>query len=180
MANFFDRLEEKHQAFIRDQQIYFVATAAEEGRVNLSPKGGDSLRILSPNKIAWLNLTGSGNETAAHLLQQNRITMMWCSFDEQPLILRVYGKARSVHPRDEEWSELLALFDETTSARQIFLVDVEQVQTSCGFAVPFYEFTGHRETLTTLWEKRGEEAVEEYWDKRNRSSIDGFETGIFE
>lgn len=178
MASFFESLDEKQKAFIEDQKMYFVASAAEEGRVNLSPKGGDSLRVLSSSKIAWLNLTGSGNETAAHLLKKNRITLMWCSFDKQPLILRVYGTAKAVHPRDEEWNELIHLFEETTGARQVYLVSIDEVQTSCGFGVPYFQFEGHRDTLTTLWKKRGQEAVEAYWEDRNTKSIDGFETGV--
>jgi predicted pyridoxine 5'-phosphate oxidase superfamily flavin-nucleotide-binding protein len=134
MAERFDSLSEKLIEFIGKQHMFFVGTAAAEGTVNVSPKGMDSFRILSPTKAAWLNLTGSGNETAAHILENSRMTIMFCSFDKQPLILRVYGQATTVHPRDEQWAELSAFFPEYTGARQIFSLDIELVQTSCGYA----------------------------------------------
>lgn len=178
MAAFYDQLKESHQQFIEQQHMYFVATAAEQGEVNVSPKGMDSLRVLSPNTLLWLNLTGSGNETAAHIQRVNRITLMWCSFDKAPLILRVYGKARAIDPSDDRWPTLLSHFPVQDGARQIFEVDIHQVQTSCGFAVPFYEFTGDRTQLTDNWVKRGQEALPDYWEKRNSTSIDGFDTGM--
>ncbi|MCB0013125.1 MAG: pyridoxamine 5'-phosphate oxidase family protein, partial [Anaerolineales bacterium] len=146
MAAFYDLIDEKLAAFIAAQPIYFVATAAATGRINLSPKGMDSLRVLGPNRVIWLNVTGSGNETAAHLAQNNRITIMFCSFDKAPLILRLYGTAQTVHQRDDAWSELYAHFPDYLGARNIFDVTVESVQTSCGFAVPFMEFAGERPT----------------------------------
>lgn len=178
MAAFFDALTDKHTAFIKQQHLFFVATAAPTGEVNLSPKGMDSLIVLGPNKLIWLNLTGSGNETAAHIQQLNRMTLMWCSFDKDPLILRVYATAKAIHSNDPDWEAMLSHFPTMNGARQVYEVDIHKVQTSCGFAVPFYDFTGDRTQLVDQWQKRGEDALPEYWQKRNSESIDGFDTGI--
>lgn len=178
MAQQYPALDDRLQAFIEAQHIFFAGTAAREGRVNVSPKGMDSLRVLSPTRVAWLNVTGSGNETAGHLLDSNRMTLMFCSFDKQPMILRLYGSARTLHPRDREWSEYLALFPVLPGARQIFLLDIELVQTSCGFAVPYMEFAGDRDTLRNWAEKRGGEGLESYWAEKNQFTIDGQETRI--
>lgn len=155
-----------------------MGTAAQEGRVNVSPKGMDSLRILSPTRVAWLNVTGSGNETAGHLLDSPRMTLLFCSFDKQPLILRLYGHARTLHPRDAEWPEYLALFPPLPGARQIYLLDIDLVQTSCGFAVPYMQFKGERDTLRNWAQKRGEDGLQEYWTEKNQRTIDGQETRI--
>ena len=178
MAKFFEAIDDKLAAFIAEQKIYFVATAAESGRVNLSPKGMDSLRVLGENRVVWLNLTGSGNETAAHLAQVNRMTVMFCSFERAPMILRLYGTARTLHPRDEDWAELQALFPEFPGARNIFDMKVESVQTSCGFAVPFMEYTGERDALIKYAENKGPAGMEAYWAEKNQVSIDGLPTGL--
>lgn len=180
MAAFFDALEQRHIDFIDQQHMFFVATAAEEGDVNLSPKGMDSLHIVKPSELIWMNYSGSGNETAAHILQKNRMTLMWCSYDKDPLILRVYGSATAIHPDNPRWATLASQFGNHNGARQIFEVSITRVQTSCGFAVPFYEFVGERTQLSDTWEKRGNEGLPEYWVKRNATSIDGFDTGITE
>lgn len=164
--------------FIENQKIFFVGTAAEEGRVNVSPKGTDSFRVLNQNKIAWLNLTGSGNETAAHLLLNDRMTIMFCAFEGKPMILRLYGQAKIYHNRDKEYQDLIGLFPENTGSRQVIEMQVEMVQTSCGFAVPFMDFKKERETLNAWSTKQGIEGVEEYWKNKNTVSIDGFETKI--
>lgn len=179
MAQKYDHLNDKLIDFIGRQHLYFVGTAAAEGFVNVSPKGMDSLRILDPGRVAWLNLTGSGNESAAHVLENPRMTIMFCSFDKQPMILRLYGHARAVHPRDADWPEMLGLFPEHPGARQIFVVDLELVMTSCGYAVPCYELQGERSTLTKWAEKRGPEGIETYWRDKNMKSLDGKDTGIF-
>ena len=178
MASFFDSISDKLAAFIAEQKIYFVATAAQDGRVNLSPKGMDSLRVLDSNRVVWLNLTGSGNETAAHLAKVNRMTVMFCSFDKAPMILRLYGTARTLHPRDLDWGELHALFPDYPAARNIFDMTVESVQTSCGFAVPFMEYRGERPALVKYHEKQGPDGVAQYWAEKNQVSIDGFPTGL--
>lgn len=176
----FTEITEEHRCFIEHQQMYFVATAAPEGRVNVAPKGMDSLRVLGPNRIVWLNLTGAENETAAHLLESRRMTLMWCSFDRQPLILRTYGEVVSIHPRDEDWGALYSLFPTTPGARQILDVHVDMVLTSCGFGVPRFEFLGQRETLNKWAEKKGNEGMKQYWAEANARSLDDKPTGIFE
>lgn len=177
MAKQFTQLNDDHIAFINEQKVFFVGSAGAEGRVNVSPKGMDSLRVLNPNKVIWLNLTGSGNETSAHVRENTRMTIMFCSFDKQPLILRLYGSATAVHPRDRNWSAFYSYFSDNVGARQIFEVDVELVQTSCGFAVPLYEFVAERQTLNNWAEKQGRAGVEEYWRNENRLSIDNKDTG---
>jgi hypothetical protein len=166
------------QDFIQNQKIFFVGTAASEGTVNISPKGTDSFRIISKNKIVWLNLTGSGNETAAHLLKNNRMTIMFCSFEAKPMILRLYGEAKIYHKRDAEFLEYFKLFPKNTGTRQIIAMDIDLAQTSCGFAVPLMDFKAERTTLNAWAEKKGTEGIEEYWKSKNTKSIDGFETRI--
>jgi pyridoxamine 5'-phosphate oxidase-like protein len=178
MAQRFNEIMDRHRAFIEAQQMYFVATAARNGRVNVSPKGLDSLRVLSPTRVVWLNGTGSGNETAAHLLDVPRITLMFCSFAREPLILRLYGQARAVHRGDPEWDSLLALFPPMTGSRNIFVVDVDLVHTSCGYGVPLYEFVGQRELMDSWATKKGPDGLDAYQQEKNRVSIDGLPTGL--
>lgn len=160
--------------------MYLVGTAAEEGRVNVSPKGTDSFRVLDDNKIIWLNLTGSGNETAAHLLKNSRMTIMFCAFEGKPMILRLYGQAEIFHVRDREFQDYITNFPINTGSRQIIVMQVELVQTSCGFAVPFMDFNSERETLNSWSTKQGKEGISQYWGNRNTKSIDGFETNILQ
>ena len=178
MAKQFQQIEDDHRAFIEAQHIFFVASAAPDGRVNLSPKGMDSLRVAGPRRILWRNHTGSGNETAGHLLQSNRITLMWCGFEKRPLILRAYGTARTLHPRDADWSALSAGFADAPGVRQIFDVSVDLVQTSCGYAVPYFDYAGERDTLMRWAETKDAEGLAAYWDEKNRTTIDGAPTGI--
>ncbi|MFT5578216.1 MAG: hypothetical protein ACI9WS_000969 [Paraglaciecola psychrophila] len=178
MSEKFTELNSKHRAFIGAQHMYFVGTAAEQSTVNVSPKGMDSFRIIDDNKIAWLNLTGSGNESAAHVLQSPRMTVMFCSFDRQPLILRLYGEARVVHPRDCDWESLSGLFPAQVGARQIFELQVNMVQTSCGFSIPLYHFEDDRKTLEKWADKKGAQGVSDYWMANNRRSLDDLDTGI--
>ena len=180
MAKKLDGITPELQAFMEKQNIFFVGTAANDGRVNVSPKGTDSFRVLDENKIVWLNLTGSGNETAAHILQNNRMTIMFCAFEGKPLILRLYGKANIYHKRDQEYHQYIALFPENVGSRQIIEVEVDLVQTSCGFAVPFMDFKEERTTLTAWAQKQGEEKIGEYWKNKNTISMDGFETNILD
>ncbi len=176
MARQFDRIEDDHRAFIEAQHIFFVATAAPEGRVNLSPKGMDSLRVLGENRIVWLNLTGSGNETAAHLKRANRMTLMWAGFETRPLILRAYGSARLLHPGDPGWEALPEALTGQIGARQVFDLRVEMVQTSCGYGVPYFDYRGERDALEKWAQARGEEGLRRYWHEENARSIDGFAT----
>ncbi len=180
MSALFDSMLPEHQKFIGEQHVFFVATATAEGRINLSPKGMDSLRILDSNRLIWLNLTGSGNETSAHVQQNPRMTIMFCSFEGKPLILRLYGQAKVYHPRDKEWQEHIGSFKITAGARQIFELDIESVQTSCGFAVPLMEFQGERDTLSKWTAKKDEVGIMEYWEMTNRVSLDGLDTHILE
>lgn len=178
MGKQFPEITDRFSTFIAAQSMYFVATAASDGRVNLSPKGLDSLRVLGPNRVAWLNLTGSGNETSAHLLDNPRMTLMFCSFDREPLILRLYGTAREVQPNDPDWDELYREFPPHVSARQIYDMTVDLVQTSCGFGVPLMSVESERVLLDTWAEKKGPEGVAEYWQQKNLSSIDGMPTKL--
>lgn len=178
MGQLFEALSPRHVTFIEGQKIFFVGTAAAKGSVNLSPKGGDSLRVLDAHTLAWLNLTGSGNESAAQVLQQPRMTVMFCAFEGAPLILRAYGQARVLHRTDPQWPSLLALFPPSVAARQIFLLDIERVQTSCGMSVPLYEYQGDREELANWSARQGLEGIEAYWRKKNQLSLDGLESEI--
>ncbi|WP_368223756.1 pyridoxamine 5'-phosphate oxidase family protein [Aeromonas sp. s4] len=150
MGQLFEALSPRHVTFIEGQKIFFVGTAAAKGSVNLSPKGGDSLRVLDAHTLAWLNLTGSGNESAAQVL----------------------------HRTDPQWPSLLALFPPSVAARQIFLLDIERVQTSCGMSVPLYEYQGDREDLANWSARQGREGIEAYWRKKNQLSLDGLESEI--
>ncbi|QSE97021.1 pyridoxamine 5'-phosphate oxidase family protein [Fulvivirga lutea] len=178
MGKKFNELTSEHKKFIVEQKMFFVGTAAESGRVNISPKGVDSFRVIDSNKVVWLNLTGSGNETAAHLSLNNRMTIMFCAFEGKPLILRLYGQAKIYHPRDKEFEEYISLFDETPGSRQIIVMDVDLVQNSCGFGVPIMEFKEDRSLITDWVIKRGKDGLTEYWKEKNQTSIDGFETHI--
>lgn len=178
MADFYDGITDRLREFIEQQHIFFVGTAARDGRVNVSPKGLDSLRVLGPNRVIWLNLTGSGNETAAHLLDSNRMTLMLCSFDRKPLILRMYGTATEIQPDQPEWPELSAHFPDLPGARQIFDVAIDSVQTSCGYAVPQMTLDNERDLLCTWANKKGDDGIAAYHQEKNLVSIDGLPTGL--
>ncbi|MCF0070056.1 pyridoxamine 5'-phosphate oxidase family protein [Dyadobacter sp. CY261] len=179
MAKQLDHITDDLQAFIQAQKIFFVATAAETGTVNLSPKGMDSFRILGPNRVMWLNVTGSGNETAAHLLHNDRITIMFCAFEGKPLILRLYGHGKTYHSGSAEWSEYYPLFAPLEGARQLIDIQVNLVQSSCGMAVPFMDYNREREDLAIWARKQSPDGIQNYWARKNMVSIDGFDTGIF-
>jgi len=178
VAKQFPDIDDARRKFIEDQHMFFVGTAGVDGRVNISPKGMDSLRVLGPNRIVWLNLTGSGNETAGHLLEVNRMTLMWCSFTIRPLILRVYGIAHTLHTCDDSWAGLAALFPDHRSARQIYDVSIDLVQTSCGYAVPFMEYQSERDTMQKWVDGKSDDDLRHYWVEKNRGTIDGKPTGI--
>ena len=180
MGKKLDFITPELKEFIKKQNIFFVGTAADAGRVNVSPKGTDSFRVLDKNKIIWLNLTGSGNETAAHLIKNDRMTIMFCAFEGKPLILRLYGQAKIYHKRDAEFQKHMSLFAENTGSRQIIEMHVDLVQTSCGFAVPFMDFKEERNTLNTWSSKQGTENIEKYWGNKNTVSIDGYPTKILD
>lgn len=180
MARFYPALDSKHCAFIAAQKLFFTASGTADSRLNLSPKGMDSLRVIDVNCVAYLDLTGSGNETAAHLKHNGRMTMMWCSFDTDPLILRVYGRGRAVRRQDAEWGELHRHFAALPGERQLIVLDIEAVQTSCGYAVPMYTYSGERDTLARWAEKKGTVGLLDYWREKNQVSIDGLSTGLLE
>ncbi|MCC5939757.1 MAG: pyridoxamine 5'-phosphate oxidase family protein [Lunatimonas sp.] len=180
MGKKFTSLNADTRDFIEAQKIFFVGTAAAEGRVNVSPKGMDTLRVLDDNLLVWLNLTGSGNETAAHLRLLPRMTILFCAFEGKPMILRLYGTAKIFHPRDVSFGEYLGLFPNISGARQVVELSIDLVQTSCGFAVPLMEFKEERPTLSAWADRKGAEGIEAYWLEKNTKSIDGLETGILE
>ncbi len=183
MAKQFTCIEPHHREFISQQRIFFTASAAAQGRVNVSPKDGAALRILSPNSVAYLDQTGSGNETAAHLRASGRMTIMFCALAGAPLILRLYGQGRVLSRGGSAYSSLLASAfenDERPGSRQIVVLAVDLVQTSCGYGVPLFEYVDERRTLTRWAEAKGESGMEEYRRSKNAFSIDGYPTGIHE
>lgn len=178
MAQQYPALNDRLIDFINSQQLFFVGTATADSRVNISPKGMDSLRVINANRVMWLNVTGSGNETAAHVEDNPRMTIMFAAFTGKPMILRLYGKATAIHQRDSQWATLYPQFDPLPGARQIFILDIDLVQTSCGMAVPLFDYVGDRESLNNWAEKKGEVGIREYWRQKNQQSIDGIETEI--
>ena len=180
MSKFTTKLTARLQKFIAVQKMFFVATAPNSGRINLSPKGMDSFKVVDEKRVLWLSVTGSGNETAAHLLENKRITIMFCSFEKAPNILRLYGVGKEIKPNDKAWNDLISLFPETPGARQIFDITIESTQTSCGMSIPFFEFKGERNDLNDWATAQGEEKIEQYWEDKNQTSIDGLPTNISE
>ncbi len=180
MSKFYTKITARLHKFIEAQKIFFVATAPTSGRINLSPKGMDSFRVISENRVLWLNVTGSGNETAAHLLENKRITIMFCSFEGAPNILRLYGQGKEIKEGDSNWNELITLFPETPGTRQIFDITIESAQTSCGMSIPYFEFKGERNDLNNWAAEQGEEGIAKYWEANNQQSIDGLPTKILE
>jgi hypothetical protein len=180
MSKFSDRIQPAHAQFIARQHLFFVATAPLEasGHVNLSPKGMDAFVVLSRNRVAYLDMTGSGNETSAHLLQNGRITIMFCAFDGAPNILRLYGSGRSVLPGDPEWMDLYANFNPHPGTRQIILADIYKVQTSCGYSVPLYSYEGERDQLDKWVARKGIDGLDQYRRENNLKSIDGLPTAL--
>lgn len=182
MAKFSDTILAHHQEFIEHQKMFFVGTAplSGNGHINLSPKGLDSFRILSPNKVAYMDITGSGNETSAHILENGRITIMFCAFDGSPNILRLYGQGYTVLPHDPEWTEISARFKLHVAIRQIIVADIDKVQTSCGYSVPLYEYAGERDHANKWAQKKGEDGLVTYRLEKNQVSIDGLPTALAE
>ncbi|HUI27351.1 MAG TPA: pyridoxamine 5'-phosphate oxidase family protein [Candidatus Kryptonia bacterium] len=156
MAAFFDQLEPEHIEFINRQQLFFVATATNDAHPNLSPKGYQALSVLAPDRLAYVDLPGSGNQTGTHVAEHGRITLMFCSFDSKPLILRVYGRGRVLHRHSAEFGELAKMLGDKVGphTRQLFDITVQRVQTSCGYAVPLFECRGQRETLLKYHDKK--------------------------
>ena len=174
---FFPALTADHRAFVARQPVFFVATAAEGARINLSPKGMDSFRVLDANTVAYLDVGGSGNETNAHLAADGRITIMFCAFDQPALIFRIYGRGTAVLPQDDRWAELHARFTPLPGTRQIFVIAVDQVQTSCGWGVPFMTLERERPTLSKYHAARSDADRLATWAGRG-TSIDGLPTRV--
>ena len=175
MSDFFDTLNDKHVEMISKQPVFFVATAAAGARINLSPKGYDAFRVVALDRVAYLDLGGSGNETHAHLAADGRITIMFCNFDRPALILRIYGRGKAVLPQDAAWAELEGHFTMLPGTRQIFDIAVESVQTSCGWGVPFMELKSERETLKKAHRQTDPDEWMSYAEARS-ASIDGLPT----
>ena len=178
MAEFFDDLSEDLISFIKEQPMFFVATAASEGRVNLSPKGMDSFRVLSPTTCGYVDLTGSGNETAAHIKADGRVTFMFNSYGQKPLILRLYGRGAVARIGTDAFKTYSDQFPDLPGTRQLILMNIESVQTSCGFAVPQMTMVEERQILTQWAKAKGPDAVAQYQQENNQKSIDGFDTGL--
>jgi predicted pyridoxine 5'-phosphate oxidase superfamily flavin-nucleotide-binding protein len=180
MAKITDKLNEKDIEFINKQKMFFVSTAPKQGKINLSPKGlDDTFKIINNNKILWLNYFGSGNETAAHLLEDNRMTLMFCAFDGKPNILRLYCTAIAIQEKDENWDEYISHFPIQRAARQVFEVTVLNVNNSCGMGVPLYDFVDQRDELTNYYDNNTEEHYLKYMKKNNQFSFDGKPTELF-
>jgi len=184
MAKFFERIDDRIRKFIGEQQMFFTASAPlVGGRVNLSPKGIDTFRVLDERRVCYLDLTGSGNETAAHLLADGRLTIMFCAVDGPPLILRLYGQVRAIKRGSDEYATLLAELyadAEPLGARQMMRLDFDLVKTSCGYGVPFYEYKGERETMDKWTRAKGVDGIEAYWREKNVASMDGLPTGLLD
>jgi hypothetical protein len=180
MAKLFDCITEELQEFIAKQHIFFVATAplSPTGHINLSPKGLNCFKVISPNQVAYLDLTGSGNETSAHLQENGRMTFMFCAFEGKPSILRLYGRGVTIVLNSPEWDAWAVHFPSLPGMRQIIVADIDRVQTSCGFGVPLYQYQEQRDALTTWAEKKGRQGIQEYQNQKNLSSIDGLPTPL--
>jgi hypothetical protein len=177
MGKVYEEIDKGLGDFIGRQHLFFVGTAPTDldGHLNVSPKGLDTFRILGPKSVAYLDLTGSGIETVAHLRENGRITIMFCAFEGRPLIVRLQGRGRVVEPADGEWDGLIAHFPEYPGARSVVVMDLERIADSCGYAVPLYEYKGERSQLIAYAEKKGPQGMEEYKAQKNRASIDGLD-----
>jgi pyridoxamine 5'-phosphate oxidase-like protein len=175
MGSLYLEIDEDLRDFIAQQRVFFVASAplAADGHVNLSPKGLDSLRILGPREVAYLDLTGSGIETVAHVRENGRLTLMFCAFEGRPRILRLQGRARVVEPENDEWNRLLDFFPSYASSRSIIVLNVERLADSCGYGVPLYEYAGERSQLVAWADRKGTTGIADYKAQKNSRSIDG-------
>jgi len=179
MAQAFPALAPEHKSFIAQQKIFFVASATKDSRVNLSPKGMSSFAVLGDNAVAYLDCTGSGNETRAHLLADPRLTIMFCAFEGDPVIMRLYGEGQTHLRGTSEYAALLPhLGEEMPGAHQIVQLAVDLVQTSCGMAVPYFDYRAERENLIRHWTRQGVEGLRKYWAKKNMKSLDGLPTAL--
>lgn len=182
MAKQYDSLDDKLNDFILRQKIFFTASATEYSKVNVSPREASSFRLIDPFRVMYLDRTGSGNETAAHMLADGRLTIMFCAFEGPPQILRLYGKGRIVKWSEDEFQNLVSEYYDSAplGTRQLVLLNIEYVQTSCGFGVPQFNFEGERTTLEKWHNNKGVDGIREYWREKNLTSIDGLPTGLLD
>ena len=180
MADSFPSITDKVRAIVEAQHMFFVASAplSADGHINLSPKGTDTFRILSPNRVAYLDMTGSGNETSAHLLENGRITFMFCTFDGPPDIVRLFGRGQTVLPGDPAWDDLADHFSPAFGQRQIIAAEIVEVRTSCGYGVPLYEFVEDRDQMARWCEAKGADGLVAYRQDKNLTSLDGLPTAL--
>ena len=178
MGKQYSALNDDHVAFIERQHLFFVGTATADSRVNISPKGMNTLKVIDEQTVIWLNVTGSGNETAAHVKTHPRMTIMFAAFDGKPMILRLYGEAEAIHHNDQEWGDLYAQFEPIQGARQIFRLNIDMVQRSCGMAVPNFDYVADRDYLKKWATTKGDDGLKAYWQEKNQYSIDGIPTDI--
>jgi hypothetical protein len=180
MGKITNKLNNSDIEFINKQKMFFVSTVPKDGKINISPKGlDDTFKIIDENKILWLNYFGSGNETAAHLLEDSRMTIMFCAFEGKANILRLYCKAKAIQERDSNWNEYICHFKNIDGARQVFDITIENVNNSCGMGVPLYDFVEQREDLTKLYKKMSKKEQVDYMKRKNQISFDGKETKLF-
>jgi hypothetical protein len=179
MADTFERIDAQLRGWIERQHVFFVATAPrdDDGLINCSPKGLDSLRVLDERTIAYLDLTGSGVETIAHLKENGRIILMLCAFDGPPRIVRLQGRGTVVHPGEKAFDALVARFPPQLGVRSVIRIDLTRISDSCGYAVPRMDFVAEREALTLWADKKGPDGVVEYQRITNAKSLDGL-TGV--
>jgi hypothetical protein len=181
MAKFTDKLSSKDINFIKNQKMFFVSTAPKDGKINISPKGLDeTFKIIDEDTILWLNYFGSGNETAAHLLEDNRMTIMFCAFEGKPNILRLYCEAKCIQEKDNYWNEYISNFSSSHGARQVFEVKIKNINSSCGMGVPLFDFVNQRKDLTNYYENSSKEEHIAYMKKKNQTSFDGKDTKLFD
>lgn len=175
MGRSFDAIPDHLVPWMEEQPVYFVASAplSAEGHVNVSPKGGDSFRVIGPNAVAYLDFTGSGAETIAHTRENGRLTVMFASFGPNPNIVRLFGEGRPVLPGDDGFEELAGRFPPNPGTRSVIALDVTKVTTSCGYSIPLMEVVGPRSTLDDWAERKGPDGIADYWVQKNQTSIDG-------
>lgn len=180
MGKTFDHITEEIHDFITQQHVFFVASAplAGDGHVNVSPKGMDTLRILSPQRVAYLDVTGSGNETSAHIAENGRLTLMFCAFNGAANIVRLYGTGHTILKGGVDWEQWLTHFTPLAGMRQIIVADIHRVSTSCGYGVPLFDFKADRDTLVKYWGQRDDEKLQAYHQSKNMTSIDGLPTPL--
>lgn len=183
MAKQFESIDARLKDFIGRQHIFFTASATGDSRVNISPRETGCLRVVDANTVVYLDRTGSGNETSAHLRADGRLTIMFCAVEGPPMILRLYGRGRTIRRGSSEYENILITHysgTEPSGARQFILLDIDLVQTSCGFGVPLFDYKAERPSLDQWTEAKGTDGIEIYRREKNAYSMDGLPTGMFD